>query len=37
MAKKAITTLRPSVIILAGLDESYLMARYEEVHTSRGK
>jgi hypothetical protein len=29
----AITTMRPSVVILIGLDESYLMARYQEVYT----
>jgi hypothetical protein len=33
MAMEAIGRLRPSVVILAGLDESFLMARYEEVYT----
>jgi hypothetical protein len=32
-AMAAITTMRPSVVILIGLHESYLMARYEEVYT----
>jgi hypothetical protein len=32
-ATVAITTMRPPVVIVIGLDESYLMARYEEVYT----
>jgi hypothetical protein len=32
-AKAAITASKPSVVVIAGLDESFFMASYEEVHT----
>jgi hypothetical protein len=32
-AKAAITAMRPAVVIVAGLDESYFVASYDDVHT----
>jgi hypothetical protein len=32
-AKEAVAANRPSVIVLIGLDESFFVAKYEEVHT----
>jgi hypothetical protein len=33
IAEAAITASRPAVVVVAGLDESFFMASYEEVHT----
>jgi uncharacterized membrane protein YgcG len=32
-AKAAITAMRPTVVVVAGLDESYFVASYDDVHT----
>jgi hypothetical protein len=32
-AKTAITAMKPAVVIVIGLDESYFMASFEDIHT----